>query len=412
MRCAIHTDANILKQIHPTIDRPEVTIVSDQDKGSRVAVREVLPNAHHFHCSWHRRQNITKAFGNKDGKVEGTANWMFNLLSNCKTRREINMQSEKHLPSLSADEQRFLLKLADNAQYPAARCAMGPNVYMYGRTASSGVESMNRANMEVRNNTSVDALNAAMTLIRIESRRYEKYKESAWKHDLPLTPKGMMEMRAVFDNVVPSQYKRHVEDMNTYYRCTVSRNSGEGVLYTVAIPKIANHGSFFGGCNCGVPKRDGVPCVHMAVLADAGDIPIQDFSRVSLMPFWLSTTHWRKQYPENVSCNGTVNIRLVMSKYNPEDNIRYCPDWLAPKKAGRPKKNHRELGVSDHVESGAKKRKKKMFCKLCHKFNHDTIDCYRNPNNARNDQGIPEHDDGQPFGSGEGGGRDGDTGVV
>ena len=275
MRCDLHTDANTLKQIHPTIDRPEVTIVSDQDKGSRVAVRDVIPNAHHFHCSWHRCQNITKAFGNKDGKVEGTANWMFNILSNCKTCREIDMQSEQHLPSLYADERRFLLKLPDNAQYPAACCAMGPNVYMYGRTASSGVESMNRANMEVRNNTSVDALNAAMTLIRIESRRYEKYKASAWKYDLPLTPKGMMEMRAVFDNVVPSQYKRHVEDMNTYYRCTVSRNSGEGVLYTVAIPKTANNGSFFGGCNCGVPKRDGVPCIHMAVLAEAGDIPIQ-----------------------------------------------------------------------------------------------------------------------------------------
>jgi hypothetical protein len=141
------------------------------------------------------------------------------------------MEKEKHLHSLSRDEQNFLIKLSDNVQYPAARCAMGPNICMHGRTASSGVESMNRANMEVRNNTSVDALNAAMTLIRIESQRYEKYKESAWKHQLPLTPKGMTEMRAVFNNVVPSQYQRNVEDMVTHYRCTISRNSGEGVLY-------------------------------------------------------------------------------------------------------------------------------------------------------------------------------------
>jgi hypothetical protein len=32
-----------------------------------------------------------------------------------------------------------------------------------------------------------------------------------------------------------------------------------------------------------------------------------------------------------------------MSKYNQEDNI----DWLAPMKAGQPKKNSYELGVSE-----------------------------------------------------------------
>ncbi len=45
----------------------------------------------------------------------------------------------------------------------------------------------------------------------------------------------------------------------------------------------------------------------------------------------------------------------MKSKYNHEDNIRYCPDWLAPKEEGWPKKTQRELGVSDHVQLGAKK---------------------------------------------------------
>ncbi len=34
-----------------------------------------------------------------------------------------------------------------------------------------------------------------------------------------------------------------------------------------------------------------------------------------------------------------------MSKYNQEDNIRYCPDWLAPEKAGLSKKNSHAMGV-------------------------------------------------------------------
>jgi hypothetical protein len=96
--------------------------------------------------------------------------------------------------------------------------------------------------------------------------------------------------------------------METHYCCTISHNSGEGVLYTVVIPKLPTNGSFFGRCKCGVLKHDGVPCINMAVLVEAGDIPIQEFTRVLLMPFWLTATHWHKQHPENVSCNGTVNI--------------------------------------------------------------------------------------------------------
>ena len=254
--------------MHPTIDRCEVTIVSDQDKGSIAAVADVLPNAHHFHCSFHRCANITKAFGNKDGMVEYSANWMFNVLSNCKTHREITMKSDTFLQGMSDAERQFLTKLPDNVQYPAAWCAMGPNICMYGRSASSGVESMNRANMDVRSPRSVDSLNSAMTTIHIESKRYESYKAKAWSHNLPLTPKGMSLMEAVFKDVVPSQYTRDVEETQNSYRCTVRRNSGEGVLYTVVIPKHTKYGSLFGACNCGVPRRDGIPCIHMAVLAE------------------------------------------------------------------------------------------------------------------------------------------------
>ncbi len=167
---------------------------------------------------------------------------------------------------------------------------------------------MNQANMEVRNNTSVDPLNVAMTLICIKSQWYEKYKESARKHDLPLTPKGMTKMRAVFDDVVPAQYTQQVEEMVGHYCCTVSCNLGEGVLYIVTIPKALRNGSFFGTCNCGVLKHDGVPCIHMSVLVEAGDIPIKECTRVSIMPFWLTTDHWHQQYPKNLSCNGTVKF--------------------------------------------------------------------------------------------------------
>jgi hypothetical protein len=40
--------------MHPLIDRGEVTIISDQDKGIKSAIKEVLQFVGHFFCSWHQ----------------------------------------------------------------------------------------------------------------------------------------------------------------------------------------------------------------------------------------------------------------------------------------------------------------------------------------------------------------------
>ena len=52
-------------------------------------------------------------------------------------------------------------------------------------------------------------------------------------------------------------------------------------------------------------------------------------------------------------------------------------------KKGRPKANAREKGVSDYIKESGKKRKRtvRYFCKICHKYNHNTKDCYKNPVN-------------------------------
>jgi hypothetical protein len=368
-----------------------VTIISDQDKGSTGAVKEIFKEAFHFHCSWHRRQNITTKFGNKDGTAELSANWMFNVLSNCKTHRAIKMKGDTYFHGMTAIERNYLRKLPDSVQYPAACCAMGADVCMYGRSASSGVESMNRANKkEVRNHTAVDALNGAMRMVRIEARRFESYKELAWSQTLPLTPRGMDEMEAVFSELNTTHYNCDIQEMERHFLCTVCKVVGESVTYSVTIPKHATQGSFFGTCNCGIPKRDGIPCVHMAVLVDGGDIPNPEFTRVTVMPYWWRTDHWRTQFPQDVTCIGSVNLRLIMSKYNPEGDIRYFPDWLAPNKAGRPKKNQRKIGVADHIANMPKKRRKRMFCTFCQKFNHNDIDCFQNPINARAQDDEPE----------------------
>ena len=52
-----------VKEIHPSVNSQTITILTDQDKGSIAAISDTLPEAHQFHCSYHRHQNIIKACG-------------------------------------------------------------------------------------------------------------------------------------------------------------------------------------------------------------------------------------------------------------------------------------------------------------------------------------------------------------
>jgi hypothetical protein len=56
------------KSLHPSLDRFDTTIITNQAKGLKEAIYQVIPNAIHFHCSFHRRQNITKIV--KGGECE------------------------------------------------------------------------------------------------------------------------------------------------------------------------------------------------------------------------------------------------------------------------------------------------------------------------------------------------------
>ena len=78
-----------------------------------------------------------------------------------------------------------------------------------------------------------------------------------------------------------------------------------------------------------------------------------------------------------------MSLANIKATHHPDDKLRYCPGFVSVKK-GRPKKNDRKMSVMDHIEEAAnkkRKRRKKMFCKICHKFNHDTTECFKNPQN-------------------------------
>ncbi len=134
-----------MKKVHPCIDGPTKTILTDQDKGSIEAIEERLPQAAQFHCSLHPRQNIIKKCGGGKGCTPLTALWMYNLLSSCNSVKQLKNNKSKYYDKMHPTNLHYLTKFPDRSQYPAARCAMGDNICMFSKLASSGVESMNKA---------------------------------------------------------------------------------------------------------------------------------------------------------------------------------------------------------------------------------------------------------------------------
>ena len=125
----------------------------------------------------------------------------------CSNMRQLKAEEATYLDQLHPTNRHYLTKIPDEKQYPAARCAMAQDICMYGKSASSGAESMNRANKIVREKTAVDMLNAAILLLQMEGNRFHQWKEKAWGRELPLTPKGMEHMEMVFKDVNVREYR-------------------------------------------------------------------------------------------------------------------------------------------------------------------------------------------------------------
>ena len=114
------------------------------------------------------------------------------------------------------------------------------------------------------------------------------------------------------------------------------------------------------------------------------------------MPHFWSTAHWQDQYPLNVECNTDIsmaNVKLVAHRHG---EMRYCPDWTAGGKRGRSKKSDKVMTVMDHIEEASGKKRKrrvKMFCRICEKWNHTTLQCFKNPNNCKLDKTLEAVDE-------------------
>ena len=130
-------------QHHPTLNRDEKTVITDQAKGLVDPIMAVLNNASHFHCSYHRMKNILTHC--KGGKKTFSGHWLYQKLIGAKTKADVDRIRNEHVPQMSDRVLKYLATVEDDVQYPACRVAKTEHkeVYMYRRTASSSVESMN-----------------------------------------------------------------------------------------------------------------------------------------------------------------------------------------------------------------------------------------------------------------------------
>jgi hypothetical protein len=77
---------------------------------------------------------------------------------------------------------KYLNAVGDTAQYPGARVDVDFGcIIMYQRSASSAVESMNRANKAARDRFAVDVVCATKLLLSLSAKNYHEKKEMTWK---------------------------------------------------------------------------------------------------------------------------------------------------------------------------------------------------------------------------------------
>lgn len=77
------------------------------------------------------------------------------------------------------------------------------------------------------------------------------------------------------------------------------------------------------------------------------------------MPYWYTREQWKLQFPKEFVYRADITWENIRNSDSKNERMKYCPSWVAPKQKGRPKKELRKLGVADHVQQAAAKRRRK-----------------------------------------------------
>lgn len=92
--------------IHPTINKPDVTFITEwYKKGSIAAIEENFPKAFQFDCSYHCAAN--KLLNCKEGKAKHSPHGLFRSMVNCGSLLLLNAMRDKNSSKLTANQLKY-----------------------------------------------------------------------------------------------------------------------------------------------------------------------------------------------------------------------------------------------------------------------------------------------------------------
>ena len=194
---------------------------------------------------------------------------------------------------------------------------MAPDIYMYDRTSSAGVEAMHNANKSVWEKMAVDPCNAILLIVELECQRFCEQCKKVWDEAGPLTPYGYLVFNE-YSKVNSNNYMIASFDLEDSKQYAVRKLIGGRAQYMVEIPNNEREGSRFRSCTCGGPQVTGKPCHHMVAVVKR--MNNEDLSVLKIMPHWWTTNHWKKQLPMTVEVRGGVTMETV--KFGTSGNVQ------------------------------------------------------------------------------------------
>jgi hypothetical protein len=196
----------------------------------------------------------------------------------------------------------------------------------------------------------VDVVCATKLLLSLSAKRYHEKKEMAWKWQGHLTPYGETLQDAAFENINFRHYSINITEEETMWGCRVMRNGQGHTKNNYFFLKEPNGGSALGGCSCGIPYTDGIPCHHMVTVVKSSRI--EGLTATNSMHVWWTMECWCNQYPPDT--HETCHFDMDTLRLTPEDAaIRYRLPYAAPRKVGHPKNNKHMMSPLE----GKRKRK-------------------------------------------------------
>jgi hypothetical protein len=93
-------------EVHPFLNSSINIIITDQDKGSKAAIAQVLLLVFNFHCSYHRQQNIMKHC--RGGTQVYKVLWMFNQIVSGSSMEALNNKRSRCYPNMVEKDKEYL----------------------------------------------------------------------------------------------------------------------------------------------------------------------------------------------------------------------------------------------------------------------------------------------------------------